>query len=144
MLGLKSIMVKCGIRMVDTYIDFVSDSEIKKYIKRQCEDLATQFWYTILNTTSLCDCYLEFKRRLFMEPYLRKLNAKHRIQLNRFRCALYMSSGVRDRITGNHSQQCSFCHEKCKADEYHLVMVCETFRDKRKNLFRIVFISFQT
>ena len=105
MLGVKNIMVNCGIPMADTYINSVNDSEFKKYIRRQCEDLATQSWYTMLNTTSLCDCYMEFKHGLFMESYLRKLKAKHRIQLSRFRCAPYMSS--RDRITGNHSQHCS-------------------------------------
>ena len=128
--------------MVDTYNNFVSDSEFKKYIKRQCEDLATQSWYTMFNTTSLCDCYMELKHGLFKEPYSRKLKAKHRIQLSRLRCAPYMSSGVRDRITGNHSQHCSFCHKKCKADEYHSVMVCETFRDKREELVPKFFHSF--
>ena len=96
----------------------------------------------MLNATSLCDCYMEFKHGLFMESYLRKLKAKHRIQLSRFGCAPYMPSTVRERITGNHSQHCSFCHKECKADEYHLVMVCETFRDKREELIPKFFHSF--
>ena len=120
--------------MVDTYINFVSGSEFKKYIKRQCEDLATQSWYTMFTyTTSLCDCYMEFEHGLFKEPYSRKLKAKHRIQLSRLRCAPYMSSGVRD---------CSFCHKECEADEYHLVMVCEIFRDKREEFIPKIFHSF--
>ena len=41
-LGVKNIMINCGIPMVDTYINFVSDSEFKKDIQRQREDLATQ------------------------------------------------------------------------------------------------------
>ena len=95
----------------------------------------------MLNTTSLCDCYREFKHGLFMESYSRKLKAKHRIQLRRFRCAPYMSSRVRERLTGNHSQHCSFCHKECRADEYHLVLVCETFRDKREKLIPKFFHS---
>ena len=142
LLGVKNIIVNCGIPMVNTYINFVSDYEFKKYIKRKCEDLATQSWYSMLSTNSLCDCYMEFKHGLFLEPYLRKLKAKHRIQLSRFRCAPYISSGVKGRITGNHSQHCSFCHKECKVDEYHLLMVCETFRDKRVELIPKFFHSF--
>ena len=125
-----------------TYFNFVSDSEFKDYIKRQFEDLANQSWYTMLNTTSLCDCYMEFKHGLFMGPYLRKLKTKHRIQLSQFRCAPYMSSGVRERISGTHSQHCSFCHNEGKADECHLVMVCKTFRDKKEELIPKFFHSF--
>ena len=79
MLGVKNIMVICGIPMVDTYINFVSDSKFNKVIKRQCEDLAIQSWHTMLNSTPLCDCKMEFNHGLFMEPYLRKLKAKHMI-----------------------------------------------------------------
>ena len=42
--------------MVDPYVNYISDAEFKKYIKRQCEDLAIQSWNTLLHTTSLCDC----------------------------------------------------------------------------------------
>ena len=97
MLVVKNIMVICGIPMADTYINSVNYTEYKKYIRRQCEDLATQSWYTMFNTTSLCDCYMEFKHGLFMESFLRKLKAKHGIHLSRFRCAPYMSSRVRER-----------------------------------------------
>ena len=58
MLGVKNIMVNCGIPMADTYINSVNDSEFRNYIRQQCEDLATQSWYTMLNTTSLCDRYM--------------------------------------------------------------------------------------
>ena len=85
---------------------------------------------------------MEFKHGISMEPYLRKLKSKHRIHLSLFRCAPYMSLGVRERKTGNHSQQCSFCHKECKADEYNLIMVCETFREKREELIPKFFHSF--
>ena len=119
---MKNILVNCGIPMVDTYVNYISDAEFKKYIKRQCEDLAIQSWHTMLHTTSLCDCYMEFKHRLLLEPYLRKLKGKQRIQLSQFRCAPYTSPRVRERITDNHSQGCPLCCKECKADEYHLIM----------------------
>ena len=53
-----------------------------------------------------------------------------------------MSSGVKGRITGNHSQHCSFCHKEYKADEQYWVMVCENFRDIREEFIPKFFQSF--
>ena len=66
-LGVKNILVSCGIPLVDTYVKYISNAEFQKYIKRRCENLAIQFWHTMLHTTSLCDCYKKFKHRLLLE-----------------------------------------------------------------------------
>ena len=117
--------------MLDTYVNYISDAEFKKYIRRQCEDLLFQSWHTMLHTTSFCDCYMDFKYRLLLEPYLRKLKGKQKIQLSQFRCALYTSPRVIERITDNRSQVCPPCCKECEADEYHLIMVCDYFRDNK-------------
>ena len=79
----------------------------------------------------LCDCYREFKHRLLLEPYLQKLKGKLRVQLSQFRCAPYTSP----RETKNHhSQKYPFCCEQCKADEYHVIMLGEYFKDSRVEL----------
>ena len=144
MLGVKSFMVKCGMPIVYTYFNFVSDSEFKDYIKRQFEDLANQSWYTMLNTTSLCDCYMEFKHGLFMGPYLRKLKAKHRIQLSRFRCAPYMSSGVREKEYREHTVNIvRSAITKVKQTNVTWLWSAELFETKRKNSFRNFFTRFQ-
>ena len=133
-LSMKNIMVKCGIPMVDTYVNYIRDAELKKYIKQQCEDLAIQSWHTMLHSTSLCDCYRGFKHQLLLEPYLQKMKGKQRVQLSQFRCAPYTSPGVTERITDNYNQNCPFCCKQCKADEYHMIMVCEYFTDSSVEL----------
>ena len=35
---------------------------------------------------------------------------------------------------GNESNTCPFCRENCKADEYHLLLVCKFFRTDRERL----------
>ena len=103
------VLANCGIPMVDTYVNYISDAEFKMYIKRQCEDLAIQSWLTMLHTTSLRDCYMEFKHWLLLQPYLHKLSGKQKIQISQFRSAPYTSPKVRERITDNHSQGCPLC-----------------------------------
>ena len=93
-----------------------------------------------LHTTSLCDCYMQFKHRLLLKPYLSKLKGKQRIQLSQFRCAPFTSPRVRERFTDNDSQH-PFAIKKCKADEYHLIMVCEKLREKRVELLPKFFNS---
>ena len=72
-LSVKNIMVSCGIPMVNTYVNYIGDAEFKKYIKRQCEDLAIQSWHTMLHSSSLCACYRGFEHRLLLEAYLQKI-----------------------------------------------------------------------
>ena len=127
-LCVKIIMASCGIPIVDTCLNYIRDAEFKKYIKRQCEDLAIQFWHTMLNSTSLCDCYRAFKHRLLIEPYLQQLKGKQRVQISQFRCAPYTSPRVTERITDY--QNCPFCCKQCKADEYHMIIVCEFFKNR--------------
>ena len=133
-LSVKTIMVSCGIPMIDTYVNYTRDAEFKKYTKRQSEDLAFQSWHTMLHSTSLRDCYRGFKHRLLLEPYLQKIKGKQRVQLSQFRCAPYTSPRVTERITDNYNQNCLFCCKQCKADEYHMIMVCEYFRNSREEL----------
>ena len=84
----------------------------------------------MLHATSLCDCYMSFNHRLLLEMYLRKLKGRQRIQLSQIRGAPYTSPRARERITDSRSQGCPFCCKECKADEYHLILVCENLRDK--------------
>ena len=141
-LGVKNIMVSFGIRMIDTYVSYIRDAEFKRYIKRQCEDLAIQSWHTMLHSTSLCDCYRGFKHRLLPEPYLQKIKGKQRVQLSQILCTPYNSPRVTERITDNYDQNCPFCFKQCKADENHMIMVCDYFRDSRVELLPDVYCSY--
>ena len=47
----------------------------RKFLRRLLRlrlDLTIQSWHTMLNSTSLCDCYRGFKHRLLLKPYLQK------------------------------------------------------------------------
>ena len=135
-------MVSCGIPVVDTYVNYIRDPDFKRYIKRQCEDLAIQSWKTMLHSSSLCDCYRGFKHRLLLELYRQKMNGKQRVQLSQFRCAPYTAPRVTDRITYNYNRNCPFCCKQCKGDEYHMIMVCENFRDNRVELLPDFYYSY--
>ena len=96
----------------------------------------------MLHSTSLCDCYRGFKHRLFLEPYLQKMKGKQRVKLSQFRCSPYTSPRVTKRIRDNYNQNSSFCSKQCKADEYHMIMVCEYFRDSRVELLPEFYYSY--
>ena len=119
----KNIMISCGIPIVDTYVKYTRDGQFKKYSKRQCEDLDVQSWHRMQHSYSLCDCYREFKDRLLLEPYLQNLNGKQRVRLSQFRCAIFTSPSVTERVTDNHSQNCPVCCKQFKTDAYHMIMI---------------------
>ena len=116
-------MISCGIPFVDTYVKYTRDAQFKKYTKRQCEDFDVQFSHRMQHSYSLCDCYKEFKDRLLLEPYLQKLKGKQRVQLSQFRCAIFTSTRVTERVTDNHIRNCLFCCKLCKTDAYHMIMI---------------------
>ena len=124
--------------MVDTYVNYIRDAEFKKYNKRQCEDFAIQSWHTMLHSTSLCDCYKGFKHRQLLEPNLQKMMCKQ----SHFRCAPYTSPRVTERITDNFNQNCPFCSKQWRADEYHMIMVCEYFRESSLELLPDFYYSY--
>ena len=77
-LSVKNIMVSCGIPMVDTlHQNYIRDAEFKKYIKRQCEDLAIQSWHTLLHLISLSDCNRGFNHRIQSSAASRTLSTKN-------------------------------------------------------------------
>ena len=127
---------------VDTYVNYIRDAEFKKYNKRQCEDFAIQSWHTMLHSTSLCDGYKGFQHRQLLEPYLQKTKRKQRAQLSQFRCSPYTSPTVTERITDNYNKNCPFCCKQWRAYEYHMIMVCEYFRDSTVELLPDLYYSY--
>ena len=70
------------------------------------------------------------------------MKGEQRVQLSHFRCAPYTSLRVTERITDNYNQNCPYCCKQCKADEYHVIMVCEYFRDSRVKLLPDLYYSY--
>ena len=69
-LGVKNILINSGVPLIDNYISDIGDADFNRFITRQCEDLALHSWYTMMKTTSICECYATYKHRLCMEKYL--------------------------------------------------------------------------
>ena len=111
-----------------------SDNEFSKYIKRYCEDLANQSWQTIARATPTCECYNIYKQKAELEMYIPKTNYKERIGLTHFRRAPITLPSVKDKILRIENKTCPFCRDKCKADEYHLLVVCIVFQTNREML----------
>ena len=86
-LGVKNILINCGVPLIDNYVSNVGDAEFTRYIARHNEDLALHSWYSMMKTTSICECYTTYKHRLHMEKYLYLLKGRDRISLTQFRCA---------------------------------------------------------
>ena len=126
--GVKNILNNCGIPTIGNYINYVN--EFKNYMKRYCEDLAKQFWQSMVRATPICERYSIYKRKAELELFIRKLNFmnfKERIGLTHFRFAPIPLPTVKDKILGNESNTCPFCRENCKADEYQLLLVRNFF-----------------
>ena len=132
--SVKNTLINCGIPTRDNDVNYVNDNEFNKYIKRYCEDLANQSWQTMTRATPMCECYSIYKQKAELEMNIRKMNFKERIGLTHFRCAPVTSQTVKDKIQGNKSNTCPFCQEKCRADEYHLLLVCKCFQTDRERL----------
>ena len=96
----------------------------------------------MMRTTPMCECYCLYKKKDELEMYIRKLNFKERIGLAHFRCAPITLLTVKDRILGNESNTGPFCQEKCRADEYHLLLVCKFFQADRDRLLPQYFCNY--
>ena len=86
----------------------------------------------MLQNNSLCDNYRQYKHRLVFEPYLETLLRSDRVKLANFRCAATALPTVKSKFLNCPVESCPFCETRCKPDEYHLVLQCESFDDKRK------------
>ena len=131
--GIKKIPINCGIPLVEEYVGLVSEYEFEKFIKAKCQDLALQSWQIMLQNNSLCDNYRLYKHRLVFEPYLETLSRSDRVKLANFRCAATALPTVKSKFLNCPVESCPFCETRCKPDEDHLVLQCESFDDKRKD-----------
>ena len=118
--------------MAEEYVGLVSEYEFEKFIKAKCQDLAFQSWQIMLQNNSLRDNHRLYKHRLVFEHYLETLLGSDRVKLAIFRCAATALPTVKSKFLSCPVESCPFCETRCKPDEYHLVLKCESFDDKRK------------
>ena len=115
-------------------VGLVSDYEFENFIKAKCQDLALQSWQIMLQSNSLCYNYRLYEHRFVFESYLETLLRSDRVKLTNFRCAATALPTVKSKFLNCPVESCPFCETRCKRDEYHLVLKCESFDDKRKEL----------
>ena len=141
-LGVKNILINSGVPLIDNYISDIGDADFNRFITRQCEDLALHSWYTMMKTTSICECYATYKHRLCMEKYLYLLKGKDRISLTQFRCAPLTLPRIVVKLNVLQRNDCLYCEDVCKADEYHLLLVCKKFRYEREKYLPVFFYMY--
>ena len=113
-------------------VGLVSENEFEKFIKAKCQHLRFQSWQIMLQNNSLCDNYRLYKHRLVFEPYLETLLRSDRVKLANFRCAATALPTVKSKFLNCPVESYTFCETRCKPDEYHLVLQCESFDDRCK------------
>ena len=64
------------------------------------------------------------------------------IRLAHFRCAPIILLTVKDKILGSESNTCPFCKETCRAEKYHLLVVCKFFQTDRGRLLLQYFCNY--
>ena len=134
LISIKNILINCGIPRANEYANFINDGEFRNFVKRCCLDLAIQSWHVKIRTSSLCETYSTFKHQLKLESYLHCLKPREGTQLSTFKCAPSFLPNVRNKIANETSLVCPFCGLKCNPDEYHLLLTCNEFSEKREEL----------
>ena len=86
-LGIKQILINCGIPLAKENVGLVSDYQFEKFIKAKCQDLVFKSWQIMLQSNFLCDNYRLYQQRLVLEVYLKTLFRSDRVELAIFRCA---------------------------------------------------------
>ena len=96
----------------------------------------------MLQSNSLCDNYSLYIHRLVFEPYLETLLRSDRVKLVNFRCAATTLPTVKSKFLICPVESCPLCETRCKPDEYHLALKCESFDNKRKELLPEYFYNY--
>ena len=128
----KNTLINCGIPRANEYANFINDGEFRNFVKRCCQDLAIQSWHVKIRTSSLIETYSSFKHQLKLENYLQSLKPRERTQLSTFRCVPSFLPNMRNKIANETSLVCPFCVLKCNPDDYHMLLTCNEFSEKRR------------
>ena len=104
-------------------------------------DQIRQEWNFDVNNslTSSCINFRLIKEELCSEKYLNILSPNLRITLTRYRCRNYSKLTV---VSGTymsiplHQRKCAKCEKNAIGDEFHYILECEYYKEKRKLLIK--------
>ena len=121
-----------------TNIANVSSGEISKKMRSSFE----ASWLDEINKNSKLRTYCTIKGNFRYEDYLDTLQFNHRRILAKLRLSahnLHIETGRHTRpVTSINDRKCNECSTCEVEDEYHAVMVCNKYADKRRELFNSI------
>ena len=108
----------------------------KNYVKRTLTDLFIQEWHSKISKDSIFTSYRIFKTEFKQEPYIKILPKNCAIEIFRFRTtnSQLPVNSQRYLAIERHNRLCRKCHLEEIGDEYHYLLKCPYFHNKRKEL----------
>ena len=109
----------------------------KANLTRKISDIAFQDWSSNVFHLKQCSNYRIFKKTLNLEKYLLDLEFQERLAFCKFRCGNHKLPISTNRYDIHHaSPVCEICTSGDIGDEYHYLLVCTTFSEKRKECLK--------
>jgi hypothetical protein len=108
----------------------------KNKVKNNLSKFYEESWLEVMQNSSKCSLYREFKTELKLETYLYKLDDNLRINLTKYRLSnhrLPIEVGRHNNIIRS-ERTCIFCTEYDIGDEYHYMFICPIFAQERSKL----------
>jgi hypothetical protein len=130
---LKNIFVTCGMNNIWDTHDFPNIKWLTLTVKQKLKDVFLNDWYSNLENASSCKNYRLFKDKFGFEDYLIKTSNNYLKYIIKFRTRNHkfpIETGQWNRTPLN-ERKCTLCNLTI-GDEYHYLLECPDFIDKRK------------
>ena len=98
-----------------------------------------QDWHAAINDSPKLKYYAMFKEKFEFESYLDDIrNDNLRIYLTRFRISAHSLAIELGRYnnTERDNRLCIFCNQNCIESEYHVLLVCQKYKDIRSKYLK--------
>ena len=119
-----------------THVSEISLPSFKAFVKQGFKDIFIQEWHSHLNNDQVYTNYRMFKTSFLQEPYIKLLPTNCAIQMLRFRTTNNPLPVNVLRYEGipRHDRLCNKCNLNDVGDEYHYILICPFFKQKRREL----------
>ena len=142
---IKLMLERIGLGNV--WLEQQSSPLVLQQIERRIYDIYYQTWYANINNTPKLETYCIFKHNFEFEEYLDYINDKKlRIALTKIRVSshdLLIEVGRYTNIPRN-QRICQNCTMNVVESEYHFLLVCNKYRDIRKQFLKPYFCHWPT
>lgn len=132
--NVKNIFNTCGFNYVWETQNFINKNWLKSIVKQRLIDQFLQDWYSLVQNSPKSTNYRIFKTELKFEEYFNILDIKNAIVLCRFRTTnhkLPIETGRWQNVM-RQNRICLLCNTNSIGDEFHYILECNYFSDKRR------------